>query len=155
MIRAAMVARSAGPFAALCMLAALVLLGTYSYGRAAGKTACTAHFSAELAKRDLRDAQAVAEQVAAAKQQWDMAAAIERRHLQEQLQREQQRQAAAKQVRDYVQARPKLADCAVDGDGLRLWNAANTGRATARRATPAGQRSGGTDATVRAPAARP
>ena len=126
MIRAAMVARSAGPFAALCMLAALVLLGTYSYGRAAGKTACTAHFSAELAKRDLRDAQAVAEQVA-----------------------------AAKQVRDYVQARPKLADCAVDGDGLRLWNAANTGRATARRATPAGQRSGGTDATVRAPAARP
>ena len=154
MIRGLMLARSAAPFAALCMVSVLVLLGVYSYGRASGKTACTAHYTAELAKRDLQAAQAVAEQVEAAKQQWDMAAAIERRHLQEQLRREQERKQTTKYVREYVQARPKLADCAVDTDGLRLWNSANTGRAT-RGAAPAGGRSRGSDAAVRPPAARP
>lgn len=150
MIRALMMARSAGPFAVVCAAVVLVLLAAYSYGRASGKTACSAHYTAELAKRDLLQAQAIAEQVEAARQQMDMAAAIERRHLEDQIKREQQKKQTVQYVREYVAARPNLADCSVDAAGLRLWNSANRGNAAAAgNSASTRKRPRGADAAVR------
>lgn len=152
MIRGLIMARSAGPFAAACMLGALVLLGAYAYGRAGGKAACRAHYVAELAKRDLREAQAVAEQVEAMRAQIDMAAAIERRHLEEQLRREQERKQQIRHVREYVQARPNLADCTIDAAGIKLWDTANKGGGAPRRAAATGKRARGAVAAMSPPA---
>ena len=140
MIRALILARSQGPIIAVCVAIAILMTASYARGRSSGKADCTAHYKSVLAQRDLAEAKSLAEQVEQQRIQLEMAHAIERRHLEDQLKRAEAARVVTRVVKEYVQGRPALAGCDVDADGVRLWNAANAGRATDRGAKARGKR---------------
>lgn len=142
-------ARRQGPLVVACIVVLGLVVGAYAQGRSSGKAVRDAHWQGVVAARDLAEAQAQAEAIEAARQQFEIAAAIERRHLQEQIARAEQARTTTKIVREYVRARPDLVHCAVDADGLRLWNAANAGKSPGAAA-----KGGGKPAAALRPAAR-
>nr|DAN07195.1 MAG TPA: hypothetical protein [Caudoviricetes sp.] len=140
MIRAWILGRSQGPFVAVCVLVAILMTAAYARGRASGKADCAAHYKGVIAQRDLAEARSLSEQVEQQRQQLELAHAIERRHLEDQLKRAQEAKVVTRVVKEYVQARPALAGCDVDAHGVRLWNAANAGRATGTGTKARGKR---------------
>lgn len=135
MIEALILARRQGPLVLVCIFVLMVVAGAYVKGRASGKAERDAHYTQVLARRALEDAKAQAEAIEQARMQMEVAASIERRHLEEQLKRAQEKQIVTKVVKEYIKARPDLGHCNVDADGLRLWNAANSGRGAINRAS--------------------
>ena len=115
------------------LAAFLVMLGlvlwAYMQGMANGKAERAAYYEAILAERDRASAQALADALASANAQAAEAMAAERAHLQAQAKTEQQFRTITRTVTEYVDKTPALAECGLDADGLRYWNAANSGGA--------------------------
>lgn len=148
MIQALILAKKQGPLIVACVIVLMLVTGAYVQGRASGKAARDEHYRQLMAKREMDLAQAAAEStkraIEEATRQIEMANAIERRHLEEQLARVQRQKVVTKVVKEYIRANPALDRCHVDTDGLRLWNAANTGQpgksGTGRAGTAAGKK---------------
>ncbi len=116
----------------LAAFIALVAMVSWAYlqGVSAGKTERTAHYEAILAERDRAAAQALADALAQAQAQAAQAMAAERAHLQAQAKTETRFKTITRTVTEYVDKTPALAECGLDADGLRYWNAANGGGAS-------------------------
>lgn len=148
MIQALILARRQGPLIVACVIVLALVTGAYVQGRASGKASRDEHYRQMMARRELELAQAAAEStkraIDEATRRIETANAIERRHLEEQLARAQRQKVITKVVKEYVRANPALDRCHVDTDGLRLWNAANTGQparaGTSRAGTAAGRK---------------
>ena len=113
----------------LAAFLALIALVAWAYlqGVSAGKTDRTAHYEAILAERDRAAAQALADALSQAQAQAAQAMAAERAHLQAQVKTETRFKTITRTVTEYVEKTPALAECGLDADGLRYWNAANGG----------------------------
>lgn len=141
MLQALILARRQGPLVVVCIIVMALVAGGYARGRASGKAERDAHWQAVVAQRNLAEAKALADAIEQERMRLDVAALIERRHLEEQLKRAQEKQVVTKVVKEYVRARPDLGRCDIDADGLRLWNAANAGKPP--RGAGAGKRRSG------------
>lgn len=154
MLQTLILARRQGPLVLVCIVVLGLVVGAYVRGHASGARAEGLRAAKLLAEKDQqlaeRDQAALAELTAAilrerAAQQ--ATAALEREHLEAELKRVQEQKVVTKIVKEYVNARTDLNRCSLDGDGLRLWNAANAGRADAPRTVK--QRPRGTAGAVR------
>lgn len=121
-----MVRRHWPAIVAFVVLLALVC-GAYLHGISTGNTRAVAHYEALLAERDRQAAEQLAQALAEAKAQADQAMAAERAHLQAQAKTEARFKTITRTVTEYVEKTPALAECGLDADGLRYWNAANGG----------------------------
>ena len=131
-------ARRQGPLIVACVVLLAVVMAAYLRGHSSGKQAATAHYTQILAERDQQALKEMTEAVVRERQA-AAAAAIEREHLEQELARIQKQKVVTRVVKEYVRTRPNLDACRLDADGLRVWNAGNTGkpdRAPQRKTRP-------------------
>ena len=132
-------ARRQGPLIVACVVLLAVVMAAYLRGHSSGKQAATAHYTQILAERDQQALKEMTEAVVRERQAVAAAAAIEREHLEQELARIQKQKVVTRVVKEYVRTRPNLDACRLDADGLRVWNAGNTGtpdRAPQRKTRP-------------------
>ena len=132
-------ARRQGPLIVACAVLLAVVMAAYLRGHASGKQAATVHYTQILAERDQQALKEMTEAVIRERQAAAAAAAIEREHLEQELARIQKQKITTRVVKEYVRTRPNLDACRLDADGLRVWNAGNTGksdRAPQRKTRP-------------------
>lgn len=141
MIQTLILARRQGPLIVVCIIVLGLIVGAYVRGHASGAQAEALKAAKLLAEKDQqlaeKDRAALAELSAAIireRQAQQATAALEREHLEAELKRVQEQKVVTRIVKEYINARTDLNRCSLDGDGLRLWNAANAGRAKAPRA---------------------
>lgn len=133
-IAALVLSRRQGPVIVVCIVAVALLTGAYLYGYQSGKRSATERYERILAERDQAALKELTEAVIRERKAAEAAAAVEREHIEEELKRAQEQKVVTKVVKEYVRSRPGLERCAVDTDGLRLWNAANSGGNTRTKA---------------------
>ena len=121
-------ARRQGPLIVACVVLLAVVMAAYLRGHSSGKQAATAHYTQILAERDQQALKEMTEAVVRERQAVAAAAAIEREHLEQELARIQKQKVVTRVVKEYVRTRPNLDACRLDADGLRVWNAGNTGK---------------------------
>lgn len=129
MIQHLILAQRQGPLIIACTIVLGLVAGAYAQGRASGKADREAHYSKILAERDQAEVAALTQAILREREATQAAAALEREHLEAELERVREQKVVTKVVKEYIRARPSLDHCNVDVDGLRLWNAANAGRA--------------------------
>lgn len=99
----------------------------YKRGGDVGRQDRTAHYEGILAARDRDAAKQLADALDKAAANARAAMAAERAHLIRQKKTEARFKTITQTVTEYVDKTPALANCGLDADGLRFWNAANSG----------------------------
>ena len=111
----------------LVMLA--VVCWSYLQGKAVATAECQARYEAQLAERDRAAAAAMAAALEEAQAQARAAMEAERQHLEAQAKTDANFRVITNTVTEYIHAKPDVAACSLDADGLRIWNSAHRGAA--------------------------
>lgn len=134
MITAIAFIKRAWPYLVAALFVFWVLSLAYHRGAINERARLTAIHAVELSDRDQATAKALADQAEKSKANLEAAQAISRANLISQQATQDAFLTLSNEVAEYADTNSNVRSCGLDADGLRLWQAANSGGSTAHPA---------------------
>lgn len=119
--------KRAWPYLVGVLFVLAVLATAYGRGVHNERARLTAIHAVELSDRDQATAKALADQAVKSKANLEAAQAISRANLNSQQATQDAFQTLSNDVANYANTNSTVRSCGLDDDGLRLWQAANSG----------------------------